>query len=188
MKSQRPIRIWFIRGTVLLVLIFTGGIAMLFGIREAEKIDTFCGSCHINDHHLKLQHSIEKEAKTLSASHHIQKDVRCINCHGYDSIFGRVETMILATKSLLYYIVGDFQDPSRTTEPIRDENCIKCHPSNRPHSFGEDEFHGRYEHIDLPIPCVDCHKGHEFGSPAHAHLVRSKVLEQCAECHPERGQ
>lgn len=161
---------------------------MLYVVREVEKVDAFCGSCHMNDHSLKLQQSLAKEAETLSASHHIQKDVRCIDCHGYDSILGRVETMILATKSLLYYMTGNFHDPSITTEPIRDENCVKCHSPNRSHPSGEDDFHGRYEHIDLPIPCVDCHKSHEIGAPAHAYLVRSKVLEHCGECHPEMGQ
>ncbi len=160
---------------------------MLYGVREVEKRDAFCGSCHMDDHRLKLRQSLHKEATTLSASHSIKEEVRCIDCHGYDSIPGRVETMTLATKSLLQYITGNFEDPSRTTEPIRDESCIKCHPPNRPHPSGEDEFHGRYEHIDLPTPCVDCHIGHEPGAPAHAYLVRSRVLIQCGECHPERG-
>jgi hypothetical protein len=184
---QRPLKTWLIRGIVLLALIFAGGIAMLLVVREVEKRDAFCGSCHMNDHRVKLEQSMAKEAATLSALHHIQNDVRCIDCHGYDSLSGRVETMTLATKSLLQYVTGNFEDPSRTTEPIRNESCIKCHSPNRPHPSEEDEFHGRYEHIDLPTPCVECHTGHVPGLPAHAYLVRSMVLKQCAECHPERG-
>ena len=185
--SQSPLRMWFTREPFILTLIFLGGFILLFGVREVEKFDSFCGSCHMNDHKLNLQQSLATEAETLSAFHHIAKDVRCIDCHGYDSFTGRLETMLLATKSLYHYVAGDFEDPSRTTEPIRDESCVKCHSPNRLHPSGEDEFHGRYEHIDLPIPCVDCHKGHELGTPVHAYLVRTKVLEQCSECHPERG-
>jgi nitrate/TMAO reductase-like tetraheme cytochrome c subunit len=186
-KMQRRLKIRLIQGIVLLALIFGGGIGMLYAVREVEKRDAFCGSCHMDDHHLKLRQSLASEATTLSAYHRIQDKVRCIDCHGYDSLSGRVETMTLATKSLLQYITGNFEDPSRTTEPIRDESCVKCHSFRRAHPSGEDEFHGRLPHIDLPTPCVDCHRGHELGAPAHAYLVRSRVLEQCVECHPERG-
>lgn len=184
---QGPLRVWLLRGIFLLALMLIGGVAMLYGVREIEKKDAFCGTCHVDDHRMKIEQSLADEAETLSAFHHIKKDVRCINCHGYDSLLGRVETMILATKSLIHYMTGDFEEPIRVTEPIRDENCIKCHPSNRPHPLGEDEFHGRMDHMTISIPCVDCHKGHKTGEPTHSYLVRSEVLSQCAECHPERG-
>ena len=84
---------------------------------------------------LKLQQSIATEAETLSAFHRIAKEVRCIDCHGYDSFTGRLETMLLATKSLYHFLAKSFEEPSRTTEPIRDESCVKCHPSDRSHPF-----------------------------------------------------
>ncbi len=186
--SQSPILMWFTRVPFILALIFLGGFISLFGVREVEKYDAFCGSCHMNDHKLKLQQSIATEAETLSAFHHSAKEVRCIDCHGYDSFTGRLETMLLAAKSLYHYKMGDFEDPSRTTEPIRDESCVKCHPSDRSHPFGEDDFHGRYEHIELPVPCVECHKGHKDGISYQSYLVKSFVLKQCGECHPERGE
>jgi nitrate/TMAO reductase-like tetraheme cytochrome c subunit len=182
-----PFRIWFTSLPFILALIFLGGFIILFGVREIEKNDPFCGSCHMNDHGLKLQQSLASEAETLSAFHRIDGAVRCIDCHGYDSFTGRLETMFLAAKSLFHYVVGDFEDPSRTTEPIRDESCVKCHPSDRPRS-SEDEFHSRFEHMDLPVPCVNCHTGHKPGINTQSYLVKKIVLNQCSECHPERGE
>ncbi|HLC19097.1 MAG TPA: cytochrome c3 family protein [Thermodesulfobacteriota bacterium] len=178
---NRPKRIIFIFFALAVL-----GITTLYGAREIEKHDGFCGSCHVSDHELKYSQSVEDTPETLSAYHGTDEDVRCIDCHGYDSFFGRVETMWLAVTSLFRYITGNFHDPSITTEPIRDLNCVKCHSPARPHQGGVDDFHGRLDHVELSTACVDCHKGHLAGLAEFSFLVRAEVLGQCRECHPER--
>ena len=44
--SQAPILMWFTKVPFILVLIFLGSFILLFGVREVEKKDSFCGSCH----------------------------------------------------------------------------------------------------------------------------------------------
>jgi len=177
---------WLKRGSLVIVLVGAIGVLSLYGVRQVEKFDAFCASCHMDDHRLKRQQSLAEHAQTLAASHHIKKGVHCIDCHGYDSFFGRIETTRLAASSLVHYVLGDYKEPIQVTEPIRDENCAKCHAAES-RGRTSDDFHKRLEHIHLPIACVKCHKGHKQGDSDLSFLVRDYVIKQCRECHPDIG-
>ncbi|MEE9275403.1 MAG: hypothetical protein V3V62_08875, partial [bacterium] len=167
------------------------GIAGLYGIRAVESYDPFCTACHLKDHQVYLDDGRRPKnaLRTLGGLHLSGREARCISCHGEEGVEGMARTTWLASKDLLKFVVGDYEQPSRVFHPIPNKDCLKCHPEERILKLDETDFHAIIDHAELPFTCVRCHSGHRTGGRRkRAFLAPAFVQPRCDSCHARLGQ
>jgi len=180
--------------TFAMVLVVMAGVGWSVSDR-LERDDDFCTSCHIapgQPLHASIRRSFDGEpAATLAAGHRGRRDAdfHCIDCHGGVGWRGRVRVKALAAKDAFFYVIGDFEEPTRMRWPLRDEDCRQCHATFDA-GIGEErrsqEFHRLALHnAALGVDCVECHRAHAAGNPDGNFLRAPEVRRQCARCHSE---
>jgi nitrate/TMAO reductase-like tetraheme cytochrome c subunit len=180
-------------GAVVLALVLAGG-GFAFAATQ-EQHDPFCASCHTQPESAFYQNSVGSQPVDLASVHTTYK-TRCIDCHSGAGLTGRVQAEIMGARNALRFITHTDVQPARLTQPIGDENCLKCHPTVTARQGagqgqpGQDQRQGEGEgggegrgglgpnnhyHINLarwqaadPTArgCVSCHGGHTAGSSA----------------------
>lgn len=190
---MRPggLRGWMFSFLVLAVAAPAGGLAGLHGIRAVESHDPFCTYCHLRDHQGYLDDGARaKEAvRTLGGWHLASGKARCISCHGEDGVAGMIRTTFLASRDTAKFVAGDYEQPSRVLHPIRDKDCLKCHPEERILKLPVEAFHGISDHAQLKAACVECHAGHKTGGRRQKmFLVPAFAQPRCDACHKDLEQ
>ena len=163
----------------------------LYGIRALESYNPFCTSCHLQDHQDYLDDGArpEKSIRTLGGWHLAGGKAGCISCHGEEGIAGMARTTFLASKDLVKFIIGDYEQPSRVFHPIVDKDCVKCHSVERILKLPEEDFHAILDHATLPFACVECHNGHRAGGKkARRFIVPATAQPRCEQCHKDLEQ
>ena len=183
-------------GAVALV----SGTAAIAYVSHLERDNRFCIACHSPDGtrlHGELFERYEANPPgDLSALHrHVKKQtVKCIDCHGGVGVAGRSRILLVAAWDTVKYVAGRFKEPERMTAPLRDRDCVQCHPDYNVGSFPEEgqaggrDFHKHPDHRILSIPCVECHTSHVVGDPRLRLLNNDVVLPLCRRCHKEMGK
>jgi len=167
------------------------GAGGLYGIRSVETFNPFCTSCHLKDHQDYLDDGRRKReaVRTLSGWHLAGEKAGCISCHGEDGIAGMTRTTWLASKDLLKFIAGAYEQPSRVFHPILNNDCLKCHPEERILRLPDGAFHAIIDHAQLKDACVDCHSGHRAGGRKEkTFLVPAVAQPRCDACHKDLRQ
>jgi predicted CXXCH cytochrome family protein len=187
----RGIRRDAICATVLLVIT-----AVAWSVSDRlERDDDFCTSCHIapgRPLHAAIRRGFGAEpAATLAAAHRgaRESDFHCIDCHGGVGVRGRVRVKALAAKDAFFYVIGDFEEPTRMRWPLWDEDCRQCHDAfdeRAVEAWQSPRFHQLPLHnAALGVDCVECHRAHAVGNPDGYFLRAPEVRQQCARCHSE---
>ena len=166
-----------------------------------EQDNDFCNACHLEPDdpvHLDVRRDFDAPvAASLAGAHGAARvegredgAFRCIDCHGGESLAGRLRVKVLAAKDGFWYAVGRFEEPTGMRWPLWDEDCAKCHPR-----FAEEEFHAwrtpRFHQLAVHnaeplVSCVECHLTHESGGNPDANFLHAtSVRLQCARCHSE---
>ncbi|MDA1001274.1 MAG: NapC/NirT family cytochrome c [bacterium] len=167
------------------------GVGGLYGIRALESYDPFCTSCHLQDHQVYLDDGgrAKADVRTLGGWHLAGGKAGCISCHGEDGIFGMMQTTWLAAGDTVKFVTGDYKQPSRVFHPIKNKDCLKCHPEDRVLDLPEGSFHAITDHAELSFSCVQCHSGHKVGGRREKKfLVPNFAQPRCDKCHEELEQ
>lgn len=190
------------RGTLRYAYAYAIGAAGLFVIASVgwgvsdhlERDDDFCTSCHIapgRPLHAAIRRGFDAQpAATLAAAHRGERgDFHCIDCHGGVGVRGRMRVKALAAKDAFFYVIGDFEEPSRMRWPLWDEDCRQCHDvfdERAAEAWQSPKFHQLPLHnAALGVDCVECHRAHAVGNPDGNFLRAPEVRRQCARCHSE---
>ena len=72
------------------------------------------------------QNSVGGQPVDLASVHTTYK-TRCIDCHSGAGLNGRVQAELMGAHNALLFITHTDVQPAKLTQPIGDENCLKCH-------------------------------------------------------------
>ena len=177
------------------VLVATGWIVT----DRLEQDDDFCNACHLPDGaplHIRLRRDFDGRPPVTLASQHAGQRVssraddpafRCIDCHGGVGLVGRARVKALAARDTVVWLTGHFEEPRGMRHPLRDGDCLQCHPSfeEKQTGFGDPAFHDLSVHnVELGVACVECHLSHvRDGNEDAFFLHAASVRRQCARCH-----
>jgi hypothetical protein len=187
---------WF-SGSLFFGGVLVIGLAMIAAVGgtayaiNLENHDSFCASCHTEPESQYYQNSLQTPATTLSAFH-VEKSVRCIDCHSGSGPLGRVLGLEQGAKDLFAYVTGKYHSPAITTNPLSDQACLKCHPDVAKDQTFNNHFHvflSQWQSIDPHADhCVDCHTTHIQAQASQAYLITSTVQNVCQACHAVAGE
>jgi nitrate/TMAO reductase-like tetraheme cytochrome c subunit len=192
------------RGALVLVAVLGGVVALPLGWSVSDHLERnndFCNGCHVEPDrplHREIRREFDADSpRTLAGAHgsaHVwdrdDPSFRCIDCHGGASLSGRARVKTLAAIDAFWYVTGRFEEPRHMDWPLRDEDCVKCHPTfdaDEALAQGSQRFHSLAVHnVDLAVRCVECHRVHEPARSADTHFLHADLVRgQCARCHPE---
>jgi predicted CXXCH cytochrome family protein len=166
--------------------IVAAGGAFAFGAYQEEH-DPFCASCHTQPESTFYQRSIATAPVDLASSHTGQK-VRCIDCHSGAGTGGRMAAEMMGARNAYLYFTGQAAQPAPLTQPIGDENCLKCHDQVTTQQTQNNHFHvflARWQAADPNAgTCVSCHGGHSTDGSADLQFLNQQQTELvCNACH-----
>jgi hypothetical protein len=162
-----------------------------------EGYDPFCSACH-------TEPEVEYVSRSLSnptdlASVHTPAEVRCIDCHSGEGLFGRSVSLRQGASDLAAYVSGSYARPAITTNPVGEVGCTKCHDA--PSSVGvyartEGGVTSSHYHFheyaaewltrepDAGGSCGMCHKAHTLDTLANqGFVIDSELKLACEACH-----
>lgn len=177
--------LWLLAAALLLAAagVYTAG-------AQTESRDAFCASCHLEPETTYYQQSLRPQTAVTLAAFHAGEGTRCIDCHSGRWIPGRVRAQWVGLHNLLSYRAGDFGQPSRTTRPLGDSSCTKCHSdltwtSERPGHYHSPQLRRSWGQNGGPVNrCAACHSPHRtFDTHTAAFLDEADVEAQCDACH-----
>lgn len=188
MKLLRPL---------LLIALFS--LAALLAASGLESHDPFCASCHTRPESEYFARSIAVPTDLASSHAKASNPTRCIDCHSGPGIEGRLLSFSQGAKDLMAYVLGEYDQPAQSQNPLGDLGCTKCHPHghgdgsiplngsllSKSHYHREDylsEWRGRDP--DPRGTCSVCHVAH-IQSPMHdpMAIVQVVVNAACEDCH-----
>ena len=200
---MKPIGVVLTVVSILLLCVAVGGYT--YGVRM-ESNDAFCASCHTEPETTYYQQSQQPEAPTLAAFH-THEDTRCIDCHSGKGVAGRLQAMMTGALDMLAFRSGRYTQPARTTRPVGNVGCTKCHnmpliprgePGEDPSKTGEPGYDGHYHADSLEAlwrvrggpknRCTLCHPAHAPGDAQQAYMHPSAVEQGCRGCHQALGE
>lgn len=155
-----------------------------------EQRDPFCASCHTQPE--STFYSRESAAASDLASAHHVKGVGCIGCHSGAGLNGRVRAELLGAHNALAWYTGTAVQPAKLTQPIPDENCIKCHAQISEARTMQNHFHFFLPQWQARDPnaakCVSCHEGHMTDGRADIKFLNEqRTVAVCQACHNQLG-
>jgi hypothetical protein len=184
-----------------ILLISAGGFSFA---ATQESHDAFCGSCHTQPESTYLERSTTAQPVDLASHHTIQK-TRCIDCHSGKGLFGRLQAELIGAKNALKWFTSTAIQPAPLTQPISDNNCLKCHqqvtqsgyvPQNQNFAGNSEAQNGhwhlnlrRWQAVDANAGrCVSCHGGHTTdGEATLFYLNQQHTISVCESCHQKLG-
>jgi predicted CXXCH cytochrome family protein len=173
----------------LVGLLLAGGGFAFAATQEANN--SFCASCHTQPESTFYQRSVDAQPVDL-ASYHNAKKINCIDCHSGDGLGGRLQAELLGAHNALAFYTGTAVQPAVLTQPLGDQNCLKCHQVVTKQTARNNHFHGflaRWQSVDAKAGrCVSCHNGHTTDGTAQnrfQNTVRSRAV--CDACHAKLG-
>ncbi len=192
-------RIGTITAVVLFLALFAAAGAYTYGV-HLESQDAFCASCHTEPESTYYQQTQTAEPSTLAAFHSA-KDTRCIDCHSEKGFTGRLKAMVTGARDMLAYRTGRYQQPAKTTRPLGNDSCTKCHVMSTFPASEEAINQGPQSHYHAtalnqawqqwggPInTCTVCHPAHRQGDPAQGFTTIARVERGCQMCHNVLGE
>ncbi|MEE9216978.1 MAG: hypothetical protein V3U32_06025, partial [Anaerolineales bacterium] len=113
---------WALFGFLLVLLLPMVAIGTAAAL---EGHDPFCSACH-------TEPEVEYVSRSLSnptdlASVHAAVELRCIDCHSGEGLFGRSVSLRQGASDLTAYLSGSYAQPAITTNPVGEVGCTKCH-------------------------------------------------------------
>jgi hypothetical protein len=178
----------------LLLLVISSGVLGIGGVGIAlalENQDAFCAACHTEPEQVYYQESRQSVPSTLAAFH-AQEKTGCIDCHSGSGIFGRSVGLQQGAHDLSAFLSGSYNRPAVTTNPLKDESCLKCHsnviaqPRAVPRAMNG-HYHAflqRWQSLDPNAArCTTCHITHSKGSASLHFMAQGKVALVCDGCH-----
>ena len=147
----------------LILLIFLG--YSTFSLIEAQP--TFCNSCH------EMNFNYEPWKNSTHSN-----STNCLNCHSEPGLVGSLKVKIRGIQELIDHIKGDYQVPIFNSVPVKNEQCIACHPLPSIVDRGIDVRHTL--HTEAGLQCVDCHSKVVHNTPGEPTVI---VQQQCEGCH-----
>lgn len=178
----------------LLLLVVASSVLGIGGVGIAlalENQDVFCASCHTEPEQTYYQESRQSVVSTLAAFH-AQKQTACIDCHSGSGNFGRGVGLQQGAHDLLAFLSGSYNHPAVTTNPLKDESCLKCHskvmaqPDGAPQAM-KGHYHAFLQRWQLIDPnaarCTTCHTTHSKGLASLQFMAQGKVALVCDSCH-----
>jgi predicted CXXCH cytochrome family protein len=182
--------------SLLVPLVIAGvavvGVAGAFGFGAyQEEHDPFCSSCHTQPESTYFQRSTAA-APTDLASFHTGQKTHCIDCHSGAGTGGRLAAEMMGARNAFLYFSGQAVQPARLTQPIGDENCVKCHATVMANQTMDNHFHAFLARWQAQDPnaarCVSCHNGHATdGSVDIKYLNQQQTVAVCSSCHQVLG-
>ena len=159
---------------------------------EAE--DTFCISCHTEPEITYYNDSQNKNAKETLAAFHGGKDTKCIDCHSRPNITGKLWAQINGLKHAIVYLSGDYEPVSKTSRPVGESGCTKCHSEifwslERPSHYHSPLLKDDWKKAGGPSNlCEVCHPSHlKKSTEENNFMVRKEMHKQCKKCHKAIG-
>ncbi len=174
---------------VLLIIVGVGGVA--YGLSLEEHND-FCASCHTEPESTYYARAL-KSPPTDLASVHLQKNVKCIDCHGGAPPTDRLGGLMQGAHDYVLYLSGSYHHPAITTNPLPDVNCVKCHANVFARRTIQNHWHFYLPDWqkalgDKAAGCVNCHNSH---TTAQGNVVKfvpdTKINPVCQACHSYSG-
>ena len=185
---------WVLVGLLLILMLP----AVALGAATAlEGHDPFCSACH-------TEPEVEYVSRSLSdptdlASVHTPAEVRCIDCHSGEGLFGRSISLQQGASDLAAYVSGTYAQPAITTNPIGEVGCTKCHdaPSSvgvyartgggvtsSHYHFHEYAAEWLSREPDARGSCGMCHTAHSLNTLANqGFVIDSELNVACEACH-----
>ena len=185
---------WVLVGFLLVLMLPFAAIGTATAL---EGYDPFCSACH-------TEPEVEYVSRSLSdptdlASVHTPAEVRCIDCHSGEDLFGRSVSLRQGASDLAAYVSGNYARPAITTNPVGEVGCTKCHDA--PGSIGvfartEGGVTSSHYHFheyaaewlarepNAGGSCGMCHKAHILDTLAnHGFVIDSELELACEACH-----
>ncbi len=191
----------------LKLIILVSGIILVVGALGVGGIaftmrSEFCSSCH----------EMAPEYTTWQASAHSQ--IGCTDCHIEPGVLNLMKDKMGAMVQVYKHVTKSYDSPIEYPVAhkgmIKNEQCLKCHSSNRQYSPSGDIIVPHDKHIAKGVQCVQCHSGVAHGNIAEREVSKASnipfvqwtttVAEQemvpkfsrprmdtCVKCHIERG-
>ncbi len=189
---------------IALMLVGAGGYA--YGA-SLERNDAFCASCHTEPESTYYQRSLAADPVDLAAFH-AAKETNCIDCHSGKGVPGRAKAMLTGAMDMLAYKTGNYQQPARTTRPVNNASCTKCHnmplvppggEAGEGRSLDGIPGHDGHYHADSlqlawrvrggPVNrCAVCHPAHQPGNATNRYMDSARIDRGCDMCHAAIGE
>ena len=190
------------------LIILLSGVILVFGIVAAGGLaytmrSEFCSSCH----------EMNPEYKTWQASAH--SNIGCVDCHiepgPINLMKDKIGAMVQVYKHVTVSYDSPIEYPVEHKGMIKNEQCKKCHSTNRQYSPSGDIIVPHDRHIAKGIKCVQCHAGvahglvaergasmaseipfdmwtSEVGAKQMAPQFSRPRMDTCVTCHIKEGQ
>ena len=167
------------------------GSGFLFGAAQMENRDSFCASCHSEPETTYVDRTQAAAPVDLASQHHV-KAARCIDCHSGPCVTGRIGAEMQGATDLVAWVTKTARQPAVLTNPIHDQNCIKCHADVPNTTDFQRHFHAflsRWQAMDSQAAtCVDCHTAHTTdGQASLTFLNEQRAVAVCQRCHAALG-
>ena len=181
---------------ITLVLVFLP--AAVIGTATAlEGHDPLCSACHTEPEAEYVLRSLSDPSDLASA--HAPAEVRCVDCHSGEGLFGRSVSLRQGASDLAAYLSGTYAQPAITTNPVGEVGCTKCHDT--PGSSGvyarteggvtSSHYHFREyaaewlsREADARGSCGICHRTHALNTLANqGFVINSELNAACEACH-----
>lgn len=185
---------------VLIVVAFCFAASLcLLALTRLEEADAFCASCHSQPEATYVARTQTPSAIDLASWHAMLAhsrpqlaDTRCIDCHAGPGVLGRASALALGARDAFKWFTGTSSQPSRSTFPISDANCLKCHATVSAASGFDNHFHhelARWQRADATAAtCATCHTAHTTdGNTSVRFLTQSRAQGECKRCHVALG-
>jgi hypothetical protein len=185
---------WVLLGFILVLMLPMVAIGTAAAL---EGHDPFCSACHTEPEIEYVLRSLSKP--TDLASVHSPAEVRCVDCHSGEGLFGRSVSLRQGAADLAAFLSGNYAQPAITTNPVGEVGCIKCHnaPSSRGvyarteggvtsshYHFHEYASEWLSREPDAGGSCGICHKTHTLDTLANQGFVIDIELNSaCEACH-----
>lgn len=152
-----------------------------------EQDNRFCIACHRPEKPLHARvyesfHPVGGKLITLTGSHNVHAQVKCIDCHIGADWKDYLVVKALAAWDTGKWVVGAYKDPEQLRYLLGDRTCLKCHQDGGQNSKKK-VFHNAPYHRDPRNGCVDCHRPH-LEAPAETGFLQRRVVKPiCDQCH-----
>jgi len=119
-------------GRLIFAVLFAIAMIPVIGLTAAiqlENTDHFCTSCHTEPETTYVDRT--NQLGIDLASNHAQYEtvVRCIDCHSGEGLTGRAVSLKQRLVDLIDCLKSGYSQPPKTTNPMGDAGCRKCHMS-----------------------------------------------------------
>ncbi len=182
-----------------LVLALSMG-AIAYAIR-LEEHDDFCASCHTQPEVEYYQRSLQ--VATDLASYHRPENTHCIDCHSGAGPVGRAVGLSQGVDDLVAWYMRNYAQPARTTRPVSDGACLKCHAQVTQRALDRLDTQvlgmgppGHFHYLladwrrsdPQASPCVACHPAHQMEGVGLKFISFQQARAVCEACHRAMGE